>query len=142
VEQADRINHTQFRSLEFLPLVAYWLLNGRPVPSTTQPLEEKHDTRGKVWCVDSFGNAKTTLLPEDVAFEEGKNVVLADGQTAVCHRRLADVPQHTSALTIGSSGYAKDRFLEVVVQWRDDGFHASDSAAARHNLAVGSTVLK
>lgn len=41
----------------------------------------------------------------------------------------------------GSSGYRQNRFLEIVVQWRDDGFHGSDSAATRHNLTVGSIVL-
>ncbi len=141
-EQAERINHTQFRSFEFLPLAAYWLIQNKPVPSEAQPIEASHDIHGKVWCVDSFGNAKTTLLPRDIDFEEGKAVTLADGKTATCHRRLADVPKNETALVVGSSGYGKNRFLEVVVQWQDDGFHGSDSAATRHNLDVGSTVLR
>jgi hypothetical protein len=140
--QAERINHTQFRSLEFLPLVALWLTQGKPVPSTTEQLTNEPGIRGKVWCIDSFGNAKTTLLPADVGFEEGKTVILEDGKPATCYRRLADVPKDSSALTIGSSGYGTDRFLEVIVQWKDDGFHESDSAVKRHGFSVGSSVLQ
>ena len=139
--QAKNITHSQFRSLEFMPLVAYWLLHDRPVPASTQSLKSSLDPQGHIWQIDNFGNAKTTLVPSDIGFEEGKKVTLADGHEAVCHRRLADVPKDTSALTIGSSGYGPDRFLEVVVQWRDDGFHGSDSAAKRHKLTVGSPVL-
>ena len=141
-EQAEHINHTQFRSFEFLPLVAYWLTQNKPVPSETQPIEVTHDIHGKVWCIDGFGNAKTSLLPSDIEFNEGKTVILADGQKAICHRRLADVPKNETALVVGSSGYRQNRFLEIVVQWRDDGFHGSDSAATRHNLTVGSIVLQ
>lgn len=141
-EQADHIANTQFRSLEFLPLAAYWLTQGRDVPSETHPIETDEDIRGKVWCIDSFGNAKTTLTESDISFEEGKKVTLADGSEATCHRRLADVPKDESALVVGSSGLDAGRFLELVVQWRDDGFHGSDSAMSRHNLSVGSTILK
>ncbi|HEX3082139.1 MAG TPA: SAM hydroxide adenosyltransferase [Candidatus Saccharimonadia bacterium] len=138
--QAERINHTQFRSLEFLPLVAYWLTAGRSVPSEPAPVEAA-DVRGRVWCVDNFGNVKTTLTEDEVDFEEGREVHLADGQTAVCFRQLADVPRDTSALVIGSSGYGGTRLLEVVVQWRDGGFAGSHTAAGRHGLFVGSSVL-
>ena len=141
-EQAERINHTQFRSLEFMPLVAYWIASGKPVPSTTQQLTKEDNSLGKVWCVDNFGNAKTTLRVSDIGFEEGKKVTLADGMEATCCRRLADVPKDSSAITIGSSGYGDERFLEIVVQWKDDGFHTSDSAAKRHGFMVGSQVLK
>jgi hypothetical protein len=140
-EQAERINHTQFRSLEFLPLVAYWLIHNKPVPSETRQIESQPDIHGKVWCIDSFGNAKTTLQPADIDFEEGKVVILADGEPATCYRHLADVPKDATALVIGSSGYGDNSFLEVVVQWQDNGFHGSDSAAGRHGFTVGSTIL-
>jgi hypothetical protein len=140
-EQARHISHTQFRSLEFLPLVAYWLSIGKPVPSETVPIDPWDNTSGAVWCIDSFGNAKTTLRASDIDFTEGKTVLLADGKPAICRRRLADVPKDTTALVVGSSGLNRDRFLEVVVQWRDDGFSKSDSATSRHNLIVGSQVL-
>jgi len=139
-EQADHVANTQFRSLEFLPLAAYWITQGRDVPSQTHPIEVDENP-GRVWCIDSFGNAKTTLTEKDIDFKEGKNITLADGKEATCHRRLADVPKDKSALVIGSSGLAGSRFIEVVVQWRDDGFHGSDSATKRHSLSIGSAVL-
>lgn len=141
-EQADHITNTQFRSLEFLPLAAYWLSQGRDVPSETHPIEDDPEIKGSVWCIDSFGNAKTTLTEGDIDFEEGKKLPLVDGMEATCYRRLADVPKDESALVIGSSGYKKYRFLELVVQWRDDGFHGSDSATSRHSLSIGSNTIK
>ena len=124
-----------------MQLAAYWIASGRPVPSVPKKLVAKPDPFGKVWCIDNFGNAKTTLLPKDINFAEGKSIRLADGKTAVYYRRLADVPKETSALVIGSSGYGADRFLELVVPWNDPGQPHSQSAADRHNLQIGSPVL-
>ncbi len=133
-EEAYKINHTQFRSLEFLPLVAYWVWKGRPVPEQRQSLADLPSARGFVWHVDNFDNAKTTLLPEDVEFEQGKQVELANGKTAACYKRLADVPKGTTALTVGSSGFGAHRFLEIAVGHRG-------RAAAEHDLVVGSRVI-
>lgn len=113
---ADRIVHTQFRSYEFLPLAARWLFDGRDVPSVAGNLDHIPSMVGQIWFIDNFGNAKTTLLPEDIGFTEGKMIQLAGGQMAVCHRRLADVPHGTIALTVGSSGYREGRFVEITVQ--------------------------
>ncbi|HEY1835307.1 MAG TPA: SAM hydroxide adenosyltransferase [Candidatus Saccharimonadales bacterium] len=133
-QPASRICNTQFRSLEFLPLAAYWLWRGDPVPSQTQSLADLPSTKNQVWHIDDFGNAKTTLLAEDIAFKPGKQTTLANGQTAVCYDRLADVPQNVTALTIGSSGFGSHRFLEVVIGHRG-------RAADRHDLGIGSPVL-
>jgi hypothetical protein len=133
-EQAERINHTQFRSLEFLPLVAYWVWQGKPVPSTPQSLAELPSAKGKAWFIDNFDNVKTTLLPEDVAFEDGKQVTLSNGRTATCYTRLTDVPQNATALTIGSSGYGEHRFLEVVIGHRG-------KAATEHGFTIGASIL-
>lgn len=132
--EADKINNTQFRSLEFLPLVAYWLWRGRSVPARRQPLDALPDVKGQVWCVDNFDNVKTTLLAADVGFEQGKRITLANGRPAICYQRLADVPQHVTALTSGSSGFGPQRFLEVVVGHRG-------RAAREHEFGVGSLVL-
>ena len=140
-EQAEQVNRTQFRSFEFLPLAAYWVTKGRPVPAKTTPLRGQPEVRGKVWCIDNFGNVKTTLSAKDIGFKEGAELKLADGSMAVCHRRLADVPKDTTAIVVGSSGYGDERFLEVVVQWKDKGFHGSHQAASRHGFEVGSPVL-
>ncbi|HSX42919.1 MAG TPA: hypothetical protein VLF59_02435 [Candidatus Saccharimonadales bacterium] len=140
-EEAERINTTQFRSLEFLPLAAYWLSQGRDVPARTTALEQ-HDVEGKVWAIDNFGNIKTTWTADELGFDDGKEFILADGQKVVCHHRLADVPADMSALTLGSSGYGKDRFVELVVQWKDGGFYGSNTAADRHTFIVGDNILK
>lgn len=132
--QADKINHSQFRSLEFLPLAAYWLSSGRAVPSKVRSLQDLPDTQNLVWHTDSFGNAKTTLAPEDIGFEPGKQVRLSSGREAVCHARLADVPKGVTALTVGSSGYGDKRFIEVAIGHRG-------RAADEHNLSVGSAVV-
>jgi hypothetical protein len=131
--EANRINHSQFRSLEFLPLVAYWLWRGKPVPATSYSLQELPRLTGQVWQIDNFCNAKTTLLPRDIGFGPGKTIKLAGGIEAVCYRRLADVPDGVTALTIGSSGYGPDRFLELVIG-------GCGQASVRYGLRVGSPV--
>ncbi len=140
--EAEAINHSQFRSLHFLPLVARWLVQDRPVPSKIVQLASKVNAKGAVWYIDNFGNAKTTLTPADIDFQEGQTFMLADGHRAVCYNRLADVPRDTTALTIGSSGYGSSRFVEVIVQWQDGGFHGSNSAEQRHKLDIGSPILQ
>lgn len=134
-KEAEKINHSQFRSLEFLPLAAYWLWEDKPVPSIKQSLTELPSTNGQAWQIDNFDNVKTTLLPEDIAFEQGKQISLSNGEIATCYRRLADVPKNVTALTIGSSGYGPHRFLEVVVG-------GCGKAAREHGLTIGSQILQ
>ncbi|HWZ65502.1 MAG TPA: hypothetical protein VNX65_01745 [Patescibacteria group bacterium] len=135
VEEAEKVNHSQFRSLEFLPLVAYWLWKGKPVPSKKQSLAELPSSKGQVWQIDNFDNVKTTLLPEDIKFKQSKQILLHNGEVATCYRRLTDVPKYTTALTIGSSGYGTRRFLEVVIG-------GCGKAGSQHGFTIGSTVLK
>ena len=134
-EEAEKINHSQFRSLEFLPVVAYWLWQGKSVPSKTQSLTELPSPRGQVWQIDNFENVKTTLLPEDIGFKQGKQIVLFNGEAATCYRRLADVPKGATALTIGSSGYGPHRFLEVTIG-------GCGKAGSLHGFDIGSSVLE
>lgn len=134
-EEAEKVSHTQFRSLEFLPLAAYWILSGKPVPSRKQSLAELPSPRGQVWQIDNFDNVKTTLLPEDVNFEQGKQVTLFNGEPATCYSRLADVPRGVTALTIGSSGYGTHRFLEVAIG-------GCGKAGCQHGFAIGASVLE
>ncbi len=135
IEEAQKIRHSQFRSLEFLPLVASWLWKVKPVPSQRQPLAGLASPSGQVWQIDNFGNVKTTLLPENVSFEQGKKIPLYNGKVATCYRRLADVPKGATALTIGSSGYGPHRFLEVVIG-------GCGQASSVHGFEIGSPVLK
>lgn len=131
--QAERINHTQFRSLEFLPLAAYWLWQGKPVPSQAQSIDHLPSAKGQVWHIDNFGNAKTTLTSDEVDFAAGKQVRLGDNLVATCYNRLADVPKDQLALTVGSSGYGKHHFLELAIGHRG-------RAADKYELSIGSPI--
>ncbi|HSX35673.1 MAG TPA: hypothetical protein VLH84_01925 [Patescibacteria group bacterium] len=133
--EANKINNSQFRSLEFTPLVAYWLWKGRTVPARLQTLQDLPSVKAAVWLVDNFDDVKTTLLPQDVQFAEGRQVRLANGRIATCYRRLVDVPAGVTALTVGSSGYGQHRFLEVVIG------HCG-RASKVHRLKVGGPVLQ
>ena len=131
--QAKAINNTQFRSLEFLQIAARELVGGRPLPAEEVELEEHSFVEGRAWFIDNFHNVKTTLLPEDIGYEEGKTVTLAGGQEVVCYRRLTDVPNEEFGLTVGSSGYGGYRWLEIAKQ--------QGRAAEDLGLTVGSGVL-
>ncbi len=131
-EEEARIAQSQFRSFEFLPRVASYLLHENEPPSTVLRLDEFPDAPAAVWWVDNFGNVKTTLLPEDVGFETGKRVSLSLGEF-MCHASLKDVPDGEPALIVGSSGVEARRFLELVVQ--------GGRAAERLSLSVGDELL-
>ena len=128
---SERMRTTQFRSYEFLPRVAQWIVNREPVVSTERLLLAA-DAPKAIWWVDSFGNAKTTLLPDDVSFIEGKEVQMLLGSLP-CFTSLKDVPDGVAAITIGSSGIGDKRFLEIFVQ--------GESAAERFHLVSGSMVV-
>lgn len=130
--EAENINNTQFRSLEFLPLVARELLGGRFIPAEQIELVGPQNVGAQVWFVDSFGNVKTTLLSGDVDFEAGKKVII-NNREVTCYERLTDVPTSEFGLTIGSSGYGDKRFLEVVKQ--------KGRAADEFGLSIGDEVL-
>lgn len=114
-EERARIINSQFRSFDFVPRAAAFLYNGNTVPAETVPVNEIPDVPHAAWWVDNFGNVKTTLFKDDVGFENGKRIQTQWGEL-VCTTRLADVPKGEAALTVGSSGYGPDRFLEVVIQ--------------------------
>lgn len=128
-EIAGYLSKTQFRSFDFVPRAAAYLLSGKSLQGTTLPLSEVADAPRAAWWVDNFGNVKTTMLPGEVGFEPGKDISFGT-QTFNCFERLKDVPDATPALIIGSSGIGEQRFLEIVVQGR----RASDT----FNLGIGS----
>lgn len=135
-EEAETIANTQFRSLEFLPLLMRWVKDNRNVPSKTVTLTEDVLPPAKpvIWHIDNFGNGKSNMHPEAIGFEDGMEVELACGKLAVCHTRLADVRTGEAALTVGSSGYGKRKWLEVVV--------GKGRADTKLSLSVGTAVLK
>ncbi|NBD73900.1 hypothetical protein GVX82_02565 [Patescibacteria group bacterium] len=116
-EEAAHIAASQFRSFDFAPRVASYLLHGNELPATLASFEDLEipDVPHAVWYVDNFGNVKTTLLPEEVDFAPGKRVTLATGDF-VCFEHLSDVSEDEAGLIVGSSGIGEHRFLEVVVQ--------------------------
>jgi hypothetical protein len=126
--EADEIEWSQFRSLEFVPLVSRLLLErGERVPSFTEVLGEHPGATGIVQRVDNFGNLFTDLLPGDVDFQPGGRLSLyAAGRRIPCYRRLAEVPKGQTAAVIGSSGYVPRRFIMVTIQ----------GGSAERNLAV------
>ncbi len=126
------ISNSQFRSFEFIPRVAHWLVQGIHLPARQVSLECVLQQNNVIWLVDCFGNAKTTILSQDIGFEEGKIIHTAFGALS-CWNRLADVPDGETALIVGSSGFGNKRFLEIVVQ--------GESAAQRLGIRVGDQVI-
>lgn len=127
-----RIINTQFRSFEYLPRLAKWLSEDKEIPSEKYSFENIEDIGNQVWFIDSFGNCKTTMLPEDIGFEADKEIDTAYGKIK-CYDRLKDVPNGETALIIGSSGYKEQRFLELIIQ--------GISAAGELGIEVGDSVV-
>jgi S-adenosylmethionine hydroxide adenosyltransferase-like protein len=139
-DEVETIVQTQFRSLWYVPLLARWLVEGRPVPATlldVQIPEGEQDEPPTVAVVDNFGNCKldrpATELP---GFEAPGGTTVEvysarDGRLheVGCYQRLAQVPQGAPALVTGSSGFG---FAELVVR--------SGSAAEFFGLREGSPV--
>lgn len=131
-EEGEAIIHSQFRSFTFLPLAASFILSGENLPTTEYDAELIPEAEAWVVYKDNFGNCKTSLLPEDVEFTEGKVVRTRFGEFP-CIPHLADVPDGETALTIGSSGYGEKRLLEIVIN--------GDFAAKRLGIRIGAHIL-
>lgn len=138
-DEAEAMNATQFRSLAFLPLAARVVAGGQELPKTPQPIEPDHDIGGRAWFTDSFGNIKTTSLPEDIDYQAGQIIAVrtAHGayKDAICIPHLADVPTGELAVTMGSSGYGSRRWLEVVVA-------RGNAAEKLGGVAVGDKIFE
>lgn len=109
---------TQFRSYDFVPRVATYLLKHKDITSVQEPIANFPDAPQAIWWVDNFGNCKTTLLKEELG---GAKEITTRFGTLPYFDRLKDVPDDTQAIITGSSGIGNKRFLEIVVQ----GKHAS-----------------
>lgn len=117
----------QFRSFAFLPRAAKDLLGGKKLTETNFDLASISEIPKAVWWTDNFGNCKTTILPEEVDFELGKQVQTKVGAFA-CFESLKDVPDGQVALVIGSSGLDDKRFLEIVKQGESVAKHLEISS--------------
>jgi len=129
-DEYERIRKTQFRSLDFVPRVAHWLSEGGEPETTPLDLADIKDPGARVWTIDNFGNAKTTLLGSDIA--DKTSLTTAWGELPIVHS-LKDVEDKAAAVTVGSSGYSDKRFVEIVIQ----GAHAAEALGIRK----GDTVL-
>jgi len=151
-DEEQRIRETQFRSYEFSPRVASYLLRYQDIASAKKKdIREIPDAPQAVWQVDRFakyGNCKTTLLPEEVLPPEVAKVLKSgedrDSKDPVgtletkfgvlpVYRRLKDVPTGEPAVVVGSSGIGEKRFLEIVVQ--------GGSAGKKFDISPGENIF-
>jgi hypothetical protein len=134
--QVDEIARTQFRSLWYVPLLARWLVDGRPVPSRTELIAESAEAAPRVAVVDNFGNCKLDVPAEQLpGYTEGGSVPVFDRETGLtvdvpCYSRLVDVPRDEPGIITGSSGYG---FAELVIR--------GGSAARLFGLREGDALL-
>lgn len=129
----DHVVRGQFRSFDFVPRVAHYMMTGMQVPTTPLSISEIPDApQGVVWWVDSFGNCKTTMWASELTGSVGENIVTVVGDIKR-HARLKDVGDAESAIIEGSSGLNDQRFVELVVQ--------GGSAADRFKLSSGQSIF-
>jgi hypothetical protein len=113
-EQAmNHIPYTQFRSFDFTPRVAAFVWHGHHIPTTSFATDTVPTLPPAIWHIDSFGNAKTTLLPEDIDVTDTTETRFGDLHYI---EQLRDVPDAGHALVSGSSGVHDARFVELVAQ--------------------------
>lgn len=114
----ERIVKTQFRSYEFLPRVAFWIIKHKnKIPKSEYNLDLIPAVQNKVWFIDNFGNVKTTI--ENNNLKEGQKVSLKlnNGTFDMSyHRCLRDLQDGETGIVQGSSGFRECRFLEIVTQ--------------------------
>ena len=135
--QVDEIARTQFRSLWYVPLLARWLVDGRPVPSRTDALTGPDiEAEPRVAVVDNFGNCKLDRPAEELpGYPAAGTVPVHDRESGVvrevsCYPRLVDVPRGEAGIITGSSCYG---FAELVVR--------GGSAALLFGLREGDALL-
>ncbi|HYD92530.1 MAG TPA: hypothetical protein VEA37_13720, partial [Flavobacterium sp.] len=87
-EEADDVAKTQFRSYQYLPRAAYWLIKKVfEVPSEIYSLDQA-PSADNIWHIDNFGNVKTTILPEEINFKPGTEAETKFGKIQ-CFERLS-----------------------------------------------------
>jgi len=111
----DYIVKSQFRSFDFVPRLARWLVDEVKVPFKKIDLKAIPSPPECVWHIDAFGNAKTSILSTEVNFKPHQTVKSGLGEFNF-YTRLKDVPHGKTAVYIGSSGFGSKRFLEIATQ--------------------------
>ncbi len=120
-EETIRISNSQFRSFEYVPLLASFVAGGKKIPMTNETLSfnpEKFENQ--IWWIDNFGNAKTTLTATEIKSKVIDGTILLKindtEHSFPFFERMADVPTGVIACIIGSSGYKDTRFAEIIKQ--------------------------
>jgi hypothetical protein len=134
-DQARRKNRT-FRGADLVPWLARQVFvqlanfTGKPFNLGAAPRPT-----GRVARIDTrkFGNVFLDCLPEDVGFEPGRWIQLANGDRVQCYGDFHDVPPGQLGLTVGSSGFGDNCFLKLTVMGK--------SAAKRLRLRPGDQAL-
>lgn len=133
------ITKSQFRSFDFLPRIAGYILAGHTVP--TQALATIPNAPSGIWWIDNFGNAKTTLLSEELPNTHGGTIWLQTENSSHSLRlydRLKDLPRGETGLYVGSSGFGNKRFLEITKQKGESLLNGETSRP--FNLKPGSLI--
>jgi len=134
---ADYINNSQFRSFDYQPRVARWLVDGLKIPHSPTPINQFPDPPSAAWLIDSFGNIKTTLTKRDLpasCLRSNSPMIRTSIGSFTYYDRLKLVPSGKTAIYTGSSGIGKERFLEIATQNR------RGSAAKTLKLIIGDTI--
>ena len=128
-----RISKSQFRSFDFVPRVAKWLIDGNKIPSKKISLEKIPSMPSCIWHIDTFGNAKLTIHSKEFDIKPSQKIDTNVGSLTF-YNRLKDVPEKSTGLYIGSSGLDEARFLEIAAQ------NVPGSAAKKLGLKVGQKI--
>ncbi len=110
---AEYIPQSQFRSLDFIPRVGAFLLQGNTLSGTTYQLQDVPDLPSAVWHIDNFGNCKTTLTEADISNDD---YIVTQYETLPYIKKLRDLPDNTNGIIKGSSGVKHSRLLELMSQ--------------------------
>ncbi|MCY0920623.1 MULTISPECIES: SAM hydroxide adenosyltransferase [unclassified Streptomyces] len=135
--EVEEIVRTQFRSLWYVPLLARWLADGRPVPAQPLAVRPPAEEAVRVAVVDNFGNCKLDRPAVELPGYDGTDGLTVHsrrdgrGVRVRCYDRLPDVPLGEPGITVGSSGIG---FAELVVR--------GGSAAELFGLTQGDQVFR
>jgi hypothetical protein len=132
-DMALYIGRSQFRSFDFVPRVAKWIHEGVDLPSELISLDTIQKIPFSIWCIDAFGNCKTTVTNEEIQNYGGETLFTNIGDFQI-YERLKDVPEGETAFYIGSSGLGERRFLEIATQNKEG------SAAKTLDLTIGTQI--
>lgn len=134
-DEVERIYSSQFRSYEYIPYLAKFLVEGKYGDKQNSELEDCI-TQEQVWFVDCFGNIKTTIPGCRVLDVKNGTPVTFGELTFPFYKNFSEVPVGSTAFILGSSGYGtleKNRFVEIV--------NNGDNAAVELNLKKGSFIV-